>query len=157
MPSLATPARKRPARRGVSPTIAVRLLGKKYNYNTILWWVRTRLARASVQYTGKYWTPVLFSVTDVVELAVIGMMRQRKTKTEIIAKALEILRSEGGRRLGSTLCLCVADGDVRAIVESDIMRAVGANGSSYFINVGKIRQDLEAAARHYRIKLPEEA
>ena len=160
-PSLTVPRnprkKKKPPKPGISPSLVARLLGgrkKGYNYHTILYWVREGIAQASIQYTGKHWAPVLFSVADAVEIAVIRALRKKKVPLEIIHKALEIIRSEGGQRLGSSLCLCVAGGDVKVVVGNDITHAATANGSSHFVNVGHFRVEIEAEARRRNIKLP---
>ncbi len=137
---------------GLSPTVVSLLL--RINYNTILYWVRTKLARASLRYEAQQWVPIRFSVSDVLEIAVIGRMRDKGAPTRRIRRALRILRKvrRGSQDVG--LYLDVTTDTIRVILESDILTAVQGQGDIHLINVGKIMCDIEEAARRHRINLP---
>lgn len=92
--SWVSPARRERAQ-AYSPTVCSKLLG--INYNTILYWVRTKLVRASVRYEAKQWTPVLFARSDLVDMCTVKAMRSRGASTRRIRRTVALLRRERKR------------------------------------------------------------
>ena len=136
--TLLRPAR-RPEARGFSPTLASRLLG--INYNTILYWTRTRLVRASIQYQSKQWTPVLFSFDDLLELRLVQSLREKGAPTRRIRKALNFLR----KHAPEVAYLDVSSDAIRQVSPGDAIRdTLGRDGTLVVFDVGGWRADLEA-------------
>jgi len=145
-------SRKRAATHGYSPTIAAKLTG--LNYNTILYWVRTKLVRASVQYESKQWTPVLFSFDDLLELKFIQSLRDKGAPTRRIRKALNFLRKEVKNRPLSDLYLDVTTDDIQLLVSSDkIVSAAKNQGQLLLINVDRLRGEIEEKAKKANIQV----
>src|SRR5207245_1639931 len=122
-----TNVKKRSQPQGYSPTLASKLLG--INYNTILYWVRTKLVRASVRYESKQWTPVLFSFNDLLELKFIQSLREKGAPTRRIRKALLFLRKQAKSMPLTDLYLDVTTDDIQVVLNSDqILSAVQSQG-----------------------------
>ena len=144
--------RKRSLPHGYSPTVAAKLTG--LNYNTILYWVRTNLVRASVQYESKQWTPVLFSFNDLLELKFIKTLREKGAPTRRIRKALNFLRKEAKNKPLTDLYLDVTTDDIHVLVSPDkILSAVKSQGQLLLINVTVLRNEIEEKAREANIKI----
>ena len=137
---------------GYSPTIASKLVG--VNYNTILYWVRTGLVRASVRYESKQWTPVLFSFSDLLELKFIQSLRDKGAPTRRIRKALSFLRRTLKKHDFMDLYLDVTNDDIHVYTGTDgIVSAVKNQGQLLLINVSMLRNEIEEKARKQKIKI----
>jgi len=137
---------------GYSPTVASKLVA--VNYNTILYWVRTGLVRASVRYESKQWTPVLFSFNDVLELKFIQSLRDKGAPTRRIRKALNYLRRTLKTHEMADLYLDVTNDDIHVYVNADnIMSAAKAQGQLLLINVAMLKSEIEERARKQKIKI----
>ena len=137
---------------GYSPTIASKLVG--VNYNTILYWVRTGLVRASVRYESKQWTPVLFSFADLLELKFIQSLREKGAPTRRIRKALNFLRKTLKNHELADLYLDVTNDDIHVYVGTDnILSVVKNQGQLLLINVSVLRNEIEERARKQKIKI----
>ena len=148
----AVKGKKRNLPHGYSPTIASKLTG--INYNTILYWVRTKLVRASVQYESKQWTPVLFSFHDLLELKFIQSLREKGAPTRRIRKALTFLRKEIKGGSLSDIYLDVTTDDIHLLVGPDkILSAVKNQGQLLLINVERLQSEIEDKARKANIKI----
>ena len=144
--------RRRDLPHGYSPTVAAKLTG--LNYNTILYWVRTNLVKASVQYESKQWVPVLFSFNDLLELKFIKTLREKGAPTRRIRKALNYLRKETKSRAITDLFLDVTTDDIHILVTPDkILSAVKSQGQLLLINVGILKNEIEEKAREANIKI----
>lgn len=144
-------AKRRNLPYGYSPTVAAKLTG--LNYNTILYWVRTKLVRASVQYESKQWTPVLFSFNDLLELKFIQSLREKGASTRRIRKALTFLRKEVKNRSLTDLFLDVTTDDIHLLMSDTILSAVKNQGQLLLINVAVLRNEIEEKARKANIKI----
>ena len=137
---------------GYSPTIASKLVG--VNYNTILYWVRTGLVKASVRYESKQWTPVLFSFNDLLELKFIQSLRDKGAPTRRIRRALNYLRKTLKTHEMADLYLDVTNDDIHVYVGPDrIVSAAQNQGQLLLINVSMLKKDIEDKARRQKIKI----
>lgn len=144
--------RKRNLATGYSPTLAAKLLG--INYNTILYWVRTKLVRASIQYESKQWTPVLFSFDDLLELKLIQSLRDKGAPTRRIRKALNFLRKHARNMSLADLYLDVTTDDIQVLASNDnILSAVKSQGQLLLINVSRLKSEIEEKARKSNIRI----
>jgi DNA-binding transcriptional MerR regulator len=144
--------KKRGNLQGCSPTLASKLLG--INYNTILYWVRTKLVRASVRYESRQWTPVLFSFDDLLELKFIQSLREKGAPTRRIRKALNFLRKEMRSLPLADLYLDVTTDDIHVVASNDqILSAVKNQGQLLLINVSRLRTEIEEKAKRSNIKI----
>ena len=137
---------------GYSPTVASKLVG--VNYNTILYWVRTGLVKASIQYESKQWTPVLFSFNDLLELKFIQSLRDKGAPTRRIRKALNYLRRTLKSHDIASLYLDVTNDDIQVYATPDnVLSAVKNQGQLLLINVSRLRSEIEEKARQQKIKI----
>ena len=137
---------------GYSPQLASKLLG--INYNTILYWVRTKLVRASVRYESKQWSPVLFSADDLLELKFIQSLREKGAPTRRIRKALAFLRKRPKDLPLTDLYLDVTTDDIHLVVSPDqILSAVKSQGQLLLINVSRLKTEIEEKARKSNIRI----
>jgi DNA-binding transcriptional MerR regulator len=148
-----TSLKKRAApQQGYSPTLASKLLG--INYNTILYWVRTKLVRASVRYESRQWTPVLFSFDDLLELKFIQSLREKGAPTRRIRKALNFLRKELKHLPLADIYLDVTTDDIHVVASNDqILSAVKNQGQLLLINISRLKTEIEEKARKSNIKI----
>ena len=137
---------------GYSPTVASKLVG--VNYNTILYWVRTGLVRASVRYESKQWTPVLFSFDDLLELKFIQSLRDKGAPTRRIRRALNFLRRTLKSHSLTDLYLDVTSDDIQVYVDPEkIMSAVKNQGQMLLINVARLKSEIEERAQKQKIRI----
>ena len=147
-----TGLKKRIQPQGYSPTLASKLLG--INYNTILYWVRTKLVRASVRYESKQWTPVLFSFNDLLELKFIQSLREKGAPTRRIRKALNFLRKRGKGMPPADFYLDVTTDDIQIVASPDqILSAVKNQGQLLLINISRLKSEIEEKAKKSNIKI----
>ena len=143
---------RRSGLQGYSPTLASKLLG--INYNTILYWVRTKLVRASIRYESRQWTPVLFSFDDLLELKFIQSLREKGAPTRRIRKALNFLRREVKQVPLADVYLDVTTDDIHVVASNDqILSAVKNQGQLLLINVTRLKSEIEEKARKANIKI----
>lgn len=144
--------KRAPQQQGYSPTLASKLLG--INYNTILYWVRTKLVRASVRYESKQWTPVLFSFNDLLELKFIQSLREKGAPTRRIRKALTFLRKQAKSSPLADLYLDVTTDDIHLVMSPDqILSAVQSQGQLLLINISRLKSEIEERARKSNIRI----
>lgn len=144
--------KKKNPQQGYSPTLASKLLG--INYNTILYWVRTKLVRASIRYESKQWTPVLFSFDDLLELKFIQSLREKGAPTRRIRRALTFLRKRAKSLPLTDVYLDVTTDDIQLRVGTDqILSAVQSQGQLLLINVTRLRAEIEEKAKKSNIKI----
>jgi DNA-binding transcriptional MerR regulator len=132
-------------KKGYSPTLASKIVG--VNYNTILYWVRTRLVRASIRYESKQWAPVYFSFQDLLELKFIQSLREKGASTRRIRKALAILRKNIKKDVADFFIDVTTD-EIRIYTDPDtILSAVQAREELLLINIGKMMDEIEEKAK----------
>ncbi|MFC2172952.1 MerR family transcriptional regulator [Acidobacteriota bacterium] len=125
---------------GFSPRLAERIVG--VNYNTILYWVRTGLVKASIRYESKQWQPVLFSFDDLLELKFIKSLRDKGAPTRRIRRALSYLRKNIPEHRRE-LYIDVTDDDIQIYLSAqDVMSVAKTQGQLLLINVGQLRKDV---------------
>ncbi len=147
---------------GYSAKTAAGVTGADY-YN-ILYWVRTGLIKASVQYVGKQKAPVLFSFWDLLEIKIIqnlreGDRREKKAPIQRIRKALNYLRSLGEEYMDALrlealvpgaggIYLDVTGDDIQAYFnEHQVISAVKAQGQTLLVNVLKMKEEVKLKLR----------
>lgn len=84
------------AGRSYSPTQLEKLFG--INYNTILYWTRIELVRASVRYEARQWTAVLYAINDAQEILLVSKLREMGRGTAEIKRVLRLLRENRNSR-----------------------------------------------------------
>jgi DNA-binding transcriptional MerR regulator len=123
-------------KKGYSPTLASKIVG--VNYNTILYWVRTRLVRASIRYE---------SFQDLLELKFIQSLREKGASTRRIRKALAILRKNIKKDVADFFIDVTTD-EIRIYTDpATIISAVQAREELLLINVGKMMDEIEEKAK----------
>lgn len=143
---------------GYSAKVAAEVTGADY-YN-ILYWVRTGLIKASIQYVGKQKAPVLFSFWDLLEIKIIqnlreGDRREKKAPIQRIRKALNYLRSLGEEYMDALrlealvpgaggIFLDVTGDDIQAYFnEAQVISAVKTQGQTLLVNVLKMKDEVK--------------
>jgi DNA-binding transcriptional MerR regulator len=141
-----------------SAKMAAEVTGADY-YN-ILYWVRTGLVKASVQYIGKQKAPVLFSFWDLLEIKIIqnlreGERREKKAPIQRIRKALSYLRSLGEEYMDALrlealvpgaggIYLDVTGDDIQAYFNDDqVISAVKNRGQTLLVNILKMKDEVQ--------------
>lgn len=144
--------------KGYSAKLAAEVTGADY-YN-ILYWVRTGLVKASVQYVGKQKAPVLFSFWDLLEIKIIqnlreGERREKKAPIQRIRKALNYLRSLGEEYMDALrlealvpgaggIFLDVTGDDIQAYFNEDqVISAVKNQGQTLLVNILRMRDEVK--------------
>lgn len=148
--------------KGYSAKLAAEVTGADY-YN-ILYWVRTGLIKASVQYVGKQKAPVLFSFWDLLEIKIIqnlreGERREKKAPIQRIRKALSYLRSLGEEYIDALklealvpgaggIYLDVTGDDIQAYFSEDqVISAVKNQGQTLLVNILKMKDEVKGKLR----------
>lgn len=148
--------------KGYSAKLAAEVTGADY-YN-ILYWVRTGLIKASIQYVGKQKAPVLFSFWDLLEIKIIqnlreGERREKKAPIQRIRKALSYLRSLGEEYIDALklealvpgaggIYLDVTGDDIQAYFSEDqVISAVKNQGQTLLVNVLKMKDEVKGKLR----------
>ena len=143
--------------KGYSAKVAAEVTGAEYN--NILYWVRTGLIKARVQYIGKQKSPVLFSFWDLLEVKIIqnlreGDRREKKAPIQRIRKALNYLRSLGEEYMDALrlealmpgaggIFLDVTGDDIQAYFNEDqVISAVKTQGQTLLVNVLKMKDEV---------------
>ena len=131
-------------KKGFSPTLASKIVG--VNYNTILYWVRTRLVRASIRYESKQWAPVYFSFNDLLELKFIQSLRDKGAPTKKIRKALAYLRKNMKKDFAE-LYVDASSDDIRVYNEPEaLISAARDQEELLIINIGKMKREIHEKA-----------
>lgn len=126
-----------------SPTLCAKALG--INYNTILYWVRTKLVRASVRYEARQWAPVLFARDDLVDLCVIKALRSRGASTRRIRRVIALLRRERKRSASLPAFVDASRDDVLALRQPDVTTAVARYPPALVVDVASIEGFVDRA------------
>ncbi|HEY4518428.1 MAG TPA: hypothetical protein VJG48_02270 [Candidatus Paceibacterota bacterium] len=137
---------------GISPTQASGMT--KVNYNNILYWIRTRLARASIRYEGKQYRHVLMTFADVLEIAVIAILRDKGAPTRRIKRALHVLRRLRTTALPLKGHYLDVTGEPLILRDVRVQDVVAGQGHVLLINLGRLEEELRERARKQHVALP---
>lgn len=126
-------------------TTLMTLLVEGLNYNTLLYWVRTKLLCASVRYTRKQWGRVLFSHEDLFYFAVVTSLREREVPVPRIRRVLTILRSRNSDNKATYLD--VTTDRVLALRAAEVATRFMAHSITIILNISRLRDEIDARLR----------